>query len=283
MGCFVAGMSSGDLCTEQSNRVWAVTRLQKWYREHKLRDKIKRSMTDFRWHRVTKAGKCNFVVEVVKRPVDLLSEINRWQALNCKIQTRILQEIAAMKIQTRFRLRKATAAEKYLQENLMNKKISLLLHESNLVDDSSIVLQILAEKIERFNRDKKAGMVFLVAKDRGQHVQALALHNFRQQHLHLLTTNPANLAVVGNQSSVRGAGTAIVEEIIFQQLMAGQDGKITLKALKSAVPFYTKIFFVQCSLCPDDCCEMQLQKVTLFIKEKSGCAVPHHVDMSENF
>jgi len=278
MGSIVASTSLGDLSAEQSNRVSAATRLQKWYRDHKSRDKIKRLMIGFRHYRVTEAGKCNFVVDVVKKPVNLLDKITAWKELDKKLKSQIYRTCVAIQIQAWYRSHKKSGLSNCLHKLLALRKQYVLSQEYCLVCDNMSLLEIFEEDIKAFIISRSMDLVLLAASDRDKNIQALALHDFRKQHLNLLVTNPANLAVLGNQAAVRGAGSALVEEIVFQELMIGKNGKITLESMDTAVPFYTRLLFElqgDRSSMPT----MQLQNVNRFVMEKSGYAIPHELEM----
>lgn len=77
--------------------------------------------------------------------------------------------------------------------------------------------------------------------------QALAIvkqQGRRHLYLEYLATSPWNVKEANDPRRVRGAGTALMTQLVIESARFGAEGRIELEALPGAVAFYEKIGFV---------------------------------------
>jgi hypothetical protein len=85
-----------------------------------------------------------------------------------------------------------------------------------------------------------------VAYDGNGKVQAMALASMSKKYTHkirYLVTNPDNTEVIGTETPVRGAGSALIRHIAKDGLSLRKTGRIALSSTLSARSFYEKLGF----------------------------------------
>lgn len=162
----------------------------------------------------------------------------------------------------------------WIEKNNLLLESKVPFDQQDLIQDNALILHILQETLLSpilFNN------FIFGAFDEAGILQGIARCSFFPSHVELrnLATSPFNLPVIGNPAPKRGAGTALIEELVWQHKMSRGSGCVKLASLTTAIPFYKKLFFGFTSE-KDGPLEMVLtsDRVCNFLALKGGSALP---------